>query len=267
MSLALIGGTGLRSLAALEAATAESIVTRFGAATIMRGRLAGHDLVFLCRHGEQGATPPHRINYRANLAALVHAGVHAVIATTAVGGLTDAIPPGHFALADQFLDFTRSRTTTFFDESPAGPVHIDVSAPFCPRLRALLQAGALQYEIPLVETATYACAEGPRFETPAEIRMMKQLGADVVGMTLVPEVVLAREAGLCYANLSIVTNWAAGLGSAPLTHHEVTALMHQRQATLLQLLTECVARYEPSECACAQSLAGYDFTFVEFLRA
>lgn len=267
MSLALISGTGLRALTALAGATTETIVTRFGAATITRGRLAERELVFLCRHGEQGETPPHRINYRANIAALVHAGVRAVIATTAVGGLSEAIPPGQFALADQFLDFTKSRSTTFFDESPAGPVHIDMSAPFCSRLRTLLLDSAAQQRVPLVDAATYACAEGPRFETPAEIRMMKQLGADLVGMTLVPEVVLAREAGLCYANLSIVTNWAAGLATGPLTHHEVITLMRERQATLLQLLSECVIRYEPADCACAQSLAGYDFTFAEFLRA
>ncbi len=267
MSIALLGGTGLRHLTNLVDATTDSVTTPYGTVTLTRGSLAARDVVFLCRHGEQGQTPPHRINYRANVAALQLTGVRAVIATTAVGSLDHRLAPGAFALCDQFLDFTKTRATTFFDTSPAGPVHIDLTTPFCPRLRALLEEVAAKLPCPLAPAATYACAEGPRFETPSEIRMMRQLGAEVVGMTLVPEVVLAREAGLCYANVSVVTNWAAGISPTPLSHREVIDLMRHRNAALLQLLEGVVARFEPFECSCREALADYGFTFGEFLRA
>lgn len=266
MSIAIIGGTGLRELTGLSASAAPTVATRFGDATVTRGQFAGREVWFLCRHGERGQTPPHRINYRANIAALQRLGVTAVVATTAVGTLAEAMPPGTLALSTQFIDFTKSRATTFFDETSVGPVHVDLTSPFCATLIDLLQQAAAAENIALVAGATYACAEGPRFETPAEIRMLRVLGADLVGMTLVPEVVLAREAGICYANLAISTNWAAGIAQTPLSHHEVHDLMCERGAAVVRLLQAAVARFEPRDCACQHSLDGYDFSFTGFLR-
>src|SRR5690606_34061261 len=145
-----------------------------------------------------------------NIAAVAQLGCQAIIATNAVGSLRPQMKPGDYVLPDQFLDFTKTRPLTFFDGDDGKVRHIDFTEPYCPSLRSTVGHCLRERGLRVHEPATYLCAEGPRFETPAEIRMFSAWGADVVGMTGVPEVVFAHELGLCYASLCIVTNMAAG---------------------------------------------------------
>lgn len=223
--VAIIGGTGLYDPGLLTGAQAVAVTTPYGVVELFLGTHAGRRVAFLPRHGGGHAVPPHRVNYRANIWALAELGARAILATAACGSLVAGMAPGSLTLVDQFLDFTRGRPSTFFDGGETGVRHTDMSEPYCPGLRAALAAAAGRLGVPLGGRATYVCTEGPRFETPAEIRAYALLGGELVGMTGVPEVVLAREAGLCYATLAIATNYAAGLAGRPLTHAEVAEAM------------------------------------------
>lgn len=249
MSIAIIGGTGVYDLGGT--ATPEFIETPYGQAAIFRARVGGSAVIFLARHGMGHAVPPHRVNYRANIWALHALGVREVLATQAVGSLNPDMPPGSFALLSQFIDWTKGRSSTFFDGDNGMVVHVDVTKPYCPRMNAVIpRAGEFLGDL-LRKDAVYACTEGPRFETPAEISALRILGADVVGMTNVPEVVLAREAGLCYAAVCIVCNWAAGISPTPLTHEEVLGIMADRTEDLRTLIRRYLQMQAAGECACA----------------
>ncbi|HEY8394745.1 MAG TPA: S-methyl-5'-thioadenosine phosphorylase [Thermaerobacter sp.] len=252
MRLAIIGGTGVYDPEILENIREETVVTPYGRATVRIGTFRGQEIAFLARHGAGHTVPPHRINYRANIYALAALGVQRVIATAAVGSIRREFGPGHFVLVDQFLDFTKNRVSTFFEGGDEGVVHIDVTEPYCPQLRETLHAAGRELGIPVHNGGVYVCTEGPRFETPAEIRMFERLGGDLVGMTSVPEVVLAREAGLCYATVAMVTNYAAGLSGAPLTHDEVLEVMAANVTNLRRLILEAIPRLAPERsCPCA----------------
>ncbi|NLO73962.1 MAG: MTAP family purine nucleoside phosphorylase [candidate division WS1 bacterium] len=251
MPLALVGGTGLDTLPGdWQPLTAD---TPFGSVNAFSGLLGGRDTIFLPRHGPEHALPPHRINYRANALALQLLGCDRVLALTAVGGIDPALAPGTLCLPTQFLDFTVSRDRTLFEPPEYAPVHMDLTEPYCPELRQSLQAAAAQLSLPPLPEVVYVCTEGPRFETPAEIRMFAQLGGQVVGMTGGPEVGFAREAGLCYAGLSVVTNFAAGLRPQPLTVTEMTDLMDGLRGSLLELLaTTAGSLADPNPCTCGK---------------
>ncbi len=251
MDLAIIGGTGLYDPGVLEEPRSLVASTPFGTASLFVGRRGGREVAFLARHGTDHGVPPHRVNYRANIWALRQIGVRRIVATAAVGSLREALPPGHVVLVDQFLDFTRGRPSTFFDTSVQ---HTDMTEPYCPGLRGLLANAAERAGVPATVGGTYVCTEGPRFETPAEIRMFAAMGGDVVGMTGVPEVVLAREAGLHYAAIAIVTNFAAGISPNPLTHEEVVGVMSQNADALRALCLDVAERVgEAGPCRCAGS--------------
>jgi 5'-methylthioadenosine phosphorylase len=246
--LALIGGTGMSALPGFVLERKRILCTRHGEATVLEGHLSDVPLVFLPRHGEGHTLPPHRINYRANMLALQECGVKRIIATAAVGSLNLAMPPGDFVLISDFIDFTRERPLTIFDR-PGEVVHTDFTQPYCPELRHVLERTAESVAIPVHFSGTYLCAEGPRYETPAEIRMFAQWGADVVGMTGVPEVVFARELGMCYATVAIVTNWAAGISPSRLSHEEVVAIMASRREVLLGWLAAAFQQIPEGRCA------------------
>ena len=244
--VAIIGGTGieLSTHPALRQAREEIIETRWGAALITRAQLAQSEVLFLHRHSDpttgQRHVPPHKINYRANIAALKKLGATAIFASSAVGSLRSEWPSGTLVLLDQFLDFTTNRDKTFFDERA---VHIDVTQPYCFHARGFLQQAAQKLSYDLQPRGTYICTDGPRFETPAEICAFKTWGADVVGMTGVPEVVLARESELSYAGISIVTNAAAGIGSTPLTQLEVLDSMKIALPRVMDIFLEAATEY------------------------
>lgn len=245
-AIAIIGGTGVGQFA-LDTPPEEIVLpTPYGETRALAGALNGKPVLFLARHGAGHRVPPHRINYRANIWALSWLGVRAVLATTAVGGLRLDLSPGDFVLLDDLIDFTRDRPhKTFFDGEDGRVVHTDFTHPYSDDIRAAVQAAAQALGIPLRARGTYLCNDGPRYETPAEVRLFASWGADVVGMTGVPEATLAREAGLHYAGISLVTNPGAGLSPEPLSHAEVEDAMREAAPRLRALLTESIARLDP----------------------
>jgi 5'-methylthioadenosine phosphorylase len=274
MIIGLITGSGLEHFG-FDACDNIGVETDFGRVELQRAEREGREVYLLQRHGPDHSIPPHRINYRANLMALRTVGCRLVLATNAVGSLRQAMKPGDLVVPDQFIDCTKLRATTFFDgtagpgapdaspaassgvvraSSPLAEVrHVDVTEPYCGRLRTTL-AGAIEaHSLLLFPAGVYVCTEGPRFETPAEIRAYAGWGGDLVGMTGVPEVVLAREVGMCYATLCLVTNFAAGISGAPITSEEIAEIATQRQAALDEVLQEVLmsAQDDPA-CACHQ---------------
>lgn len=249
--VAVIGGTGVYDPGILENVREEKIETEFGIAKVVVGYYRGEEVAFLNRHGAGHSLPPHLVNYRANIEALRVLGVQRVVATAAVGSLNPLMVPGDFVLVDQFLDFTKQRQATFYEGEERGVVHCDMTNPYCPHLREILFRVGSDLGLRMHQEGVYVCTEGPRFETAAEIRMFRMLGGDVVGMTSVPECVLAREAGMCYATVAMVTNMAAGITSERLTHSEVLEVMKANVSKLRQLLTASIIHVgvEP-ECEC-----------------
>lgn len=236
IKVAIIGGTGVYAQNMLDNEKEITVDTRYGSVKMTQGEYKERKIYFMARHGGGHSVPPHLVNYRANIAALKKLDVDAIISTAAVGTLTEKMPPGSRVVIDQFIDFTKNRNLTFYEGQGGYVVHTDFTEPYCPETRsAILKAGNNLSEKP-IDGGCYVCAEGPRFETPAEIKMIKQIGGDLVGMTNVPEVTLAREAGLCYATIALATNYAAGISLTPLSHEEVLEEMEKGKAELQKLL-------------------------------
>lgn len=217
LALAIIGGTGLYRLAELQDVVSHQPVTRYGAPSgpVRVGMLGGRRVAFLARHGEGHSVPPHKVNYRANLAALQAIGAHRVLALNTVGGITDRFGPRVLACPDQLIDYTWGRISTLCEEPGTDVLHVDFGDPYTPALRMKVLAAAAQAGVALVDGGCYGATQGPRLETKAEIARMRRDGCDLVGMTGMPEAGLARELGLEYACLAIVANWAAGAGPDP----------------------------------------------------
>lgn len=234
-ALGVIAGTGFYALAPLEAATTSIHETTYGPVSFTRGTLHGRTTYFVSRHGMDHSVPPHMVNYRAIIQALVDLGVTEILAINVVGGIGhDA---GDLVIVDDFIDFTHQRPVTFFDGStPEGVVHTDVSQPYDERLRRTWARAAADLDVPVTSQGVYGAFEGPRFETKAEIRMARAAGVTVVGMTGVPEAVLAAERGIPYASLCLVANPAAGLGTEPITVDDVNAVVAQGAATVTRIL-------------------------------
>lgn len=212
--LGIIGGSGLDQLSGLEITERRTCVTPYGEASadLIFGTLRGQALVFLPRHGADHSMAPHRINYRANLWALHAQGVRDVVAVSTVGGITGNMVAGALVVPDQVIDYTHGRESTFFDGIKQPLQHIDFTLPFSAEMRRLLLLAGRTAGFELLDGATYGATQGPRLETAAEISRMERDGADLVGMTGMPEAVLARELGLSYAMLAVVVNPAAGKG-------------------------------------------------------
>jgi len=236
-TLAVIGGSGLSELDGLSQCEEISLETPYGrpSAPVVRGRYAGREVLFLARHGRPHRIPPHQINYRANLWALQQAGAQAVIAVNAVGGIHAAMGTGHFCVPDQLVDYSWGRVQTFFEGDLEQVTHIDFTEPYAADLRAPL-IRALQAEgCSFSASGVYACTQGPRLETAAEILRLQRDGCDIVGMTGMPEAALARELGLSYACLALVVNPAAGKAAGPISMAEMEIAMHagMRQARMV----------------------------------
>ncbi|MDD2585326.1 MAG: S-methyl-5'-thioadenosine phosphorylase [Syntrophomonadaceae bacterium] len=255
VTTAIIGGTGVYDPRLLDDIQTITVETEYGDVKVLTGKYNNTELAFIPRHGEKHSVPPHLINYRANIMALKRLGVQNILATAAVGSLHYDFKPGEFVLADQFLDFTKKRVTTFYEGGEVGVIHCDMTVPYCPDLRqALIKAGE-EKGLPVHNGGAYVCTEGPRFETAAEIAMFKQLGGHVIGMTSVPEVCLARELGICYANISIVTNYAAGISPGILTHSEVLDVMSKSIENVRYMLMESIKYITDSKsCDCRKIL-------------
>ena len=258
VQIAIIGGTGVYDPSMLSNITQQKVTTPYGEVQFKVGDYKQRTIAFIPRHGSHHSIPPHLINYRANIWAMKKIGVKNILATTAVGSLDKDVKPGEFVIVDQFLDFTKSRTQTFYEGGDRGVVHVDVTNPYCPVLREKLLAASKKLGLSVHASGTYVCTEGPRFETGAEVAMYHTLGGHVVGMTNVPEVVLAREAEMCYATVSMVTNFGAGISPAPLTHSEVVAAMQKSSESIKKLIMQTIDILEPEEdCSCHHALAEF----------
>ena len=237
---AIIGGTGLTSLNNLEIVHRQVVRTPYGdpSGPLTLGRIAGRDIAFLARHGYGHTYAPHRINYRANIAALVEVGARRVLGVNAVGGITARMGPRVLALPDQLIDYTWGRESTFWD-GEGEALHVDFGHPYSPMFRHKLLAAARVTGAQVVDGGCYGATQGPRLETNAEIARMRRDGCDLVGMTGMPEAALARELGLEYACLAIVANWAAGCGDAQeITLAEVLDNVAAASAGLPELVAE-----------------------------
>ena len=242
IELAVIGGTGVYALGELADVETHQPVTPYGAPSgpIRVGTYAGKRVAFLARHGEGHSLPPHKINYRANLAALKAIGATRVLAMNTVGGITAPCGPRVLACPDQLIDYTWGRISTLCEEPGTEVLHVDFGEPYTPSLRNAVIAAARHAGVALVDAGCYGATQGPRLETRAEIARMRRDGCDLVGMTGMPEAGLARELGLDYACLAIVANWAAGCGDATeeITLAEVLDNVAAASSGLADLVTE-----------------------------
>ncbi|MHC1577046.1 MAG: MTAP family purine nucleoside phosphorylase [Methanosarcinaceae archaeon] len=249
VDVAIIGGVGF---SALSEECKKIVNTPYGAVRVYFSDVGGRTVAMIPRHyWTDEHTPPHLINYRANIWAARDIGASRIISTNSVGSMKGH-SIGSFFLPDDFIDFTRNRVSTFFDNNT---VHVDMTEPYCSQIRGCL-ASTLRKKGVEYSEGVYACTEGPRFETRAEIAMMSMF-SDVVGMTGVPEVILARELELCYASICTVTNHACGMGDEKLTTDELVKELAVKQDALLEILSETI-RNLPSErdCDCSSATSG-----------
>jgi 5'-methylthioinosine phosphorylase len=214
--IGIIGGSGLSRLASLEVSSRKVARTPYGepSGPLSVGSLRGREVIFLARHGYGHTFAPHEVNYRANLWALKEHGVQEVVSVASVGGIRADLGPGTLVLPDQIIDYTWGRGATYFEGADAPVTHIDFTEPYTPATRERIRRAARACNEPIVDGGVYGTTQGPRLETAAEINRMERDGADMVGMTGMPEAVLARELGLAYAAIAVVANYAAGRGES-----------------------------------------------------
>ena len=236
-ALGVIAGTGFYALDELENPQDLTVETIYGPTRARVGTMHGRRTVFISRHGYDHSVPPHMVNYRANVQALVDLGVAEVLAVNVVGGI--GTQAGDLVIVDDFIDFTKSRPITFFDGStPSGVVHVDMGEPYHPRLRAAWRDAAKELATPVIDGGVYGAYEGPRFETKAEIRLAANAGVTVVGMTGVPEVVLAVERDIAYSSLCLVANPAAGESDVPITIEDVQQVVSRGAEQVTRLISQ-----------------------------
>lgn len=252
--IGIFGGTGVYDTDLLSDVREVSVKTPYGnpSAEITVGTFEDRSVAFLPRHGRRHTLAPHMINYRANVWAFKELGVQRVISASAVGSLREEIAPGDFAIPDQFIDNTKSRTGSFTSEGNV--IHISVADPFCPQLREVVGEAASKMPISIHKDCTYVCIEGPRFSTKAESNLYRSMGAHIIGMTAVPEAQLAREAQMCYTTVSMVTDydvWA----ERPVTAKEITATVSKNGENFAKLLASTLRTMPRSRaCECAAAL-------------
>jgi 5'-methylthioadenosine phosphorylase len=214
--LAIIGGTGLDQLENIKIMHRQVIRTPYGepSGALTFGTINQHEVIFLARHGYGHTIPSHEVNYRANLWALYEQGVKRVISVASVGGIRADLTPGVVVVPDQIIDYTHGRPFTYFDGHERPVTHVDFTHPYTPALRQQILTAAKLAQEQCADGGVYAATQGPRLETAAEINRFERDGADMVGMTGMPEASLARELGLSYAAIAVVVNYAAGRGES-----------------------------------------------------
>jgi len=253
--IGVIGGTGVYDPGMLEEARAVRVYTPYGdtSDSVTLGRYKNRTVAFIPRHGRGHTIPPHRLNFRANIWALKALGVTRILSASAVGSLREDYKPGDFVIIDQFIDRTRKRADTFYD---GGRVcHISSADPFCPELRRIAVDSAKRLGFPVHEAGTYVCIEGPRFSTRAESKLFRSWGADVIGMTVYPECVLAREQEICYVSIATVTDydvWA----EKPVSAEDIRKTLRQNVDRVKRLIAEVVSRVPAKRsCGCGEALS------------
>lgn len=233
----VIGGSGFYELTFLQRADLRAVPTPFGDVIgLTTGVIGDQPIAFIPRHGSAHRLPPHKINYRANIWAMRDVGVEKIISLNAVGGIAENCPPNTLVVPDQIIDYTYGREHTFADLLTPDINHIDFTEPFDTVLRNALIKVLSGSGISWVGEGTYACMQGPRLETAAEIRKLKADGCTLVGMTAMPEAALARELNIPYAALCTVVNWAAGIDPQPITMAEISAVLERANGNVMQLL-------------------------------
>lgn len=259
MRIGIIGGSGLSESEVKK--NSISVETPFGvpSSSYEVEYIDNKEILFLRRHGKNHSIPPHKVNYRANIWGFNELSVNRIFGVFAVGSLHENIPPGIIVIPDQIIDFTQGmRENTFYD----GPkvVHIDFTNPFCEEMRNYLIETANDMGIEIIKNGTYICINGPRLETAAEIKFYRSIGAEIIGMTLMPEASLAKELALCYAAVCVVVNYAAGISQNPLTVKEVVENMNKSLETI-RLLIKKTTKALPHErnCYCKNVLKDASF--------
>ena len=256
VTVGVIGGSGLYDIEGLTSARSIRVRTPFGAPSdaITVGLLEGIRVAFLSRHGRGHVVNPSGINYRANIFALKSLGVSHVISVSAVGSMKKSIQPGDVAVPDQFIDLTKRRVSTFFDEGIVA--HVAFGEPVCTELRQALLSAGERVGATLHRSGTYLCMEGPQFSTKAESRLYRQWGVDVIGMTNMPEAKLAREAELCYATMALVTDYDCWHETEEaVTVEAVLGTLHRNVALAKQILRTVMPSFaNPIDCPCHRAL-------------
>ena len=237
--IGIIAGTGFYSISELKNPEIQVIETKYGPAQVTKGTWHDRVTYFLTRHGTKHSVPPHKVNYRANIKALVDLRVKDVLAVNVCGGIDQTVPVGGLQIINDFIDFTKNRISTFFDGDEVVN-HVDMLEPYNQDLRKVLVQSCKNLNIAVSDGGIYGGFEGPRFETKAEIQMAKQMGVTMVGMTGVPEVVLAVEKGLRYASICIVANPAAGLSDEEITMHDVQKVVETSASKVVLVLDEAI---------------------------
>ena len=258
--IGVFGGSGLYRL--LDDVSYLAIETPYGVPSddVAIGRVGDRQVAFMPRHGRKHTIPPAAINYRANLWAMHSIGVTRVIAPTAVGSLQPQVKPGELVITDQFIDRTHGRADTYFDQGPK-VVHISAAEPYCPELRELAREAASGSDVTVHDRGTVVVVQGPRFSTRAESRAFTSMGWDIINMTQYPEVVLARELEMCYLNLSLVTDYDAGLEGSPdvqpVSVADVERFFAANTEKVRELILRLIAKI-PAErtCPCASAMKG-----------
>ncbi|WP_296754897.1 S-methyl-5'-thioinosine phosphorylase [Thiobacillus sp.] len=250
--LGIIGGTGLTQLANLEITHRKVARTPFGepSGALTFGHICDQEVIFLARHGYGHTIPPHEVNYRANLWALKDHGVDRVVSVATVGGIHPALIPGMLVIPDQIIDYTHGRAATCLVETDKPVTHLDFTFPYCDRMRQALLQAAASAGINLRDGGVYGAVQGPRLETAAEINRMERDGADMVGMTGMPEAYLARELALCYATVGVVVNYAAGRGlsSDGIQMEEIQSVLGEVMLQVRHLLEQLVTNDAAGLC-------------------
>ena len=253
--IGIIGGSGVEEISELaDSIEKKTVDTEYGSVEVSLLSIGDKTVAFLPRHSAGHTCPPHKINFKANIMALKEVGVNQIMATNAVGSLDIDIGPGSVVIPDDFLDFTVNRDRTFYDNEV---IHIDMTEPFCNRLRGAILANSPYINGNVVDGGTIICTEGPRFETPAEIKMFSIIGGTIVGMTTLPEAVLAREKEMCYASIAVVSNYSTGISPTKLNTDEVYEIMSQKKGELIRLLFNTIkALPKDYDCDCHHVLDG-----------
>jgi 5'-methylthioadenosine phosphorylase len=256
MSIGLIGGSGLHEIDGLVVSKEMAVSTPFGSpsCSYKLGSLGGSDVVFLPRHGSPHSIAPHLVNYRANIWGFKSLGVDRIISINAAGAISRDIPPGSLVLQDQILDMTGGgRQHTFYESGKV--VHIDFTNPYCREMREYFMAVAAKINLPVQSSAVYVCVNGPRLETAMEIRYFAMIGADIIGMTAMPETALARELEICMLGISAITNMAAGISDKKLTATEVVENMRSSNGMISELLCALIPGLSGQRtCSCRDAL-------------
>jgi len=253
IKIGIIGGSGMDDPRLMKNKKDKKVKTPYGSpsSSLAIGKIGGVDTVILARHGKGHSIYPTGVNFRANIYALKKEGCTHILATTAVGSLRADIKPGDLVFVDQFIDHTKHRTLTFHDEKV---IHTPMAEPFCKELRALLVKSAKELKLRHHSKGTVITIEGPRFSTKAESHMFRSWGADVINMSTVPEVILARELGICYQSIAMSTDYDCWKeGEEPVTWEMIVAIMNKNSENVKKLLVKTIGKIKHEHCETCKS--------------